>query len=73
MGSEEIVFLAYAGIDVAHHHEETGVLEVEIGIDVDDRAVADLHLAVVGLYGVLSDARHIFRCVVLGEVAEVTT
>ena len=37
--SEEVVHLTRARIDVAHHDEEAGLLQVHVGIDVDNGVV----------------------------------
>ena len=39
---EEVVLVALTCIQMAHHHEEAGVLDVNIGIGIDDRVVAHL-------------------------------
>ena len=43
MGSQEVVFDTNVGIDMAHHDEEPRVLEVEVGINVDDRTITYFH------------------------------
>jgi hypothetical protein len=44
MRSEEVVLVALSCIDVAHHYEETGVLDVNVGVNIDDRIVAYLYV-----------------------------
>ena len=53
VGGEEIVLVARAGVDVTHHHEEAGVLDVYVGIGIDDWVVAHLYVLVaIALHGV---------------------
>ena len=73
VGCEEVVAVALACIDMAHHHEEAGVLQVEVGINVHQRIVAHLSAVVAVLYTILSKSRTIVGCLVLGEVACVGT
>ena len=59
---------------MAHHHEEPGLFQMEIGIHVDDGVVADVHPAVrILLYGVLRDSRHEVGGLVFGEPADVSS
>ena len=73
VGGEEIFLAAAARIDVAHHHEEACVLEVEVGIDVHNRIAAHLHSLGTFLNGELAKRGTIVGSVVLGEVAHVAT
>ena len=58
MRSEEVVLVALSCIDVAHHYEETGVLDVNVGVNIDDRIVAYLYVVLaVALYRILSHIR----------------
>ena len=74
MRGEEIILVTLAGIDVAHHDEKAGMLEMCIGIYVDDRVVAYLHVVLaITLYGIHA---HVWRIVwgfVAGKVAYVGT
>lgn len=55
MRSEEVVLVALSCIDMAHHYEETGVLDVNVGVNIDDRIVAYLYVVLaVALYRILS-------------------
>ena len=73
MGCEEILSVAAARIDVTHHHEEAGMLQVEVGVDVDERIVARLHTVVACLHGILSERRTVVGGIILCEVASVGT
>ena len=55
MWGKEVVLVSLTCIQVAHHHEEAGVLDVYVGVGIDDRVVAHLQVLVaIALYGVLS-------------------
>ena len=73
MWCEEIVGLSVAGIDVAHHHEETGVLKMEVHVSVDYRVVANLSALLSRLYGILSHQWTVVRSVVFREEPHVGT
>lgn len=74
MWGEEIVLVALACIDVAHHDEEAGVLEVCVGIYVYDRVVTYLHIVfAITLYCVHSYVWRIVWGFVAGKVAYVCT
>ena len=61
MRGEEIILVTLAGIDVAHHDEKAGMLEMCIGIYVDDRVVAYLHVVLaITLHGIHA---HVWRIV----------
>ena len=52
---EEVVLVALSCIQMAHHHEEAGVLDVNIGVCIHDRVVTHFHVLVaITLHGVLS-------------------
>jgi hypothetical protein len=71
---EEVVLVALSCIQMAHHHEEAGVLDVNIGVGIDDRVVAHLHvLLAVALHGILTDVRRIIRSLVACKVSGVCT
>ena len=73
MGGEEIVATAAAGIHVGHHHEETGVLQVEVGIDVHDGVVANFLLCFAFLHAELSEGRAVVGGCIFREVAGIGT
>ena len=59
---------ATTGIDMAHHDEETGVLKVEVGIDIHDGISAKFDTTrFILLYGELSESRCIVGGVVFGK------
>ena len=69
---EEIVFVALSCIDVTHHHKESCMLDVNIGVSVDNRVVSYLHVVLtIALYYILSHVWGIVRCLVTGEIASV--
>ena len=54
--------------------KDAGVLDVNIGVGIDDRVVAHLHvLLAVALHGILTDVRRIIRSLVAGEVSGIST
>lgn len=60
MWGKEVVLVSLTCIQVAHHHEESGVLDVYVGVGIDDRVVTHLHVLVaIALHGVLSYIRRI--------------
>ena len=71
VGREEIVALAGSRIHMAHHDEETGVLEVEVGIDVDNGIVAHFDGDFVFLHDKLADGGTVVGCIVFREIAGV--
>ena len=73
MRCEEVGAVAAACVHMTHHHEEASMLQAEIGVDVHKRIVAHLRLARACLHGILSESRTIVGCVVLSEVACVST
>lgn len=73
VGRKEVVAVALTCIYMAHHHEETSVLQVEIGVYINQRIVAHLGTAVAGLNTILSKSRAIVGCIILGEVACIGT
>ena len=73
MWCEEIVGLSVAGIDVAHHHEETGVLKMEVHVGIDYRVVANLCALLSRLYGILSHQWTVVRSIVFCEEPHVGT
>ena len=73
MGNEEGIACSALVVDVGGHDVEAGVLEVEIGIDVDDGIIAHLHAGGLVLYAILSDDGAIGGAVIFGEIAEVGT
>ena len=53
---------------VGHHHEESGMLQMQVGIDVDEGEVAQLYAAVIVLlHGILVELWQEVGGVVLGE------
>ena len=73
VGRKEVVAVALTCIYVAHHHEEACVLQVEVGVYINQRIVAHLGTAVAGLNTILSKSRAIVGCIILGEVACIGT
>ncbi len=74
MRSEEVVLVALSCIDMAHHYEETGVLDVNVGVNIDDRIVAYLYVVLaVALYRILSHIRCIVGSFIACKVAHVST
>ena len=73
VGRKEVVAVALTCIYVAHHHEETSVLQVEVGVYINQRIVAHLGTAVASLNTILSKSRAIVGCIILGEVACIGT
>ena len=74
MWGKEVVLVTLTCIQVAHHHEEAGVLDVYVGVGIDDRVVAHLDVLVaIALYGVLSYIRRIVGCLVACEVSGICT
>lgn len=69
MRGEEVV--ASAAVDVAVHHVETCLLEVEIRINVDPWIVTNLHAVVSILHRIHSHHRGIGRSIVLCEIADI--
>ena len=67
----EILLAAVAGIDMAHHDKEAGMLQVEVGIHIHQRIVAHFCLALSFLHGKLSQTRGVIGGIVLGEIAGV--
>ena len=65
---------ACTGIDMTHHHEETCLLEVHVGIDIHQWIIAHLNIgAAIVLNGKLTDGGTIVQGLVLGEIAHVAT
>ena len=54
VGCQEVVLLARPSIHMTHHKEETCVLQMEVGIDVDNRIISDFCLAVTCLHRILT-------------------
>ena len=73
VGRKEVVAVALTCIYMAHHHEEACVLQVEVGVYINQRIVAHLGTAVAGLNTILSESRAIVGCIILGEVACIGT
>ena len=74
MRGEEIVLVALSRIDVAHHDEEAGMLEMCVGIYVYDRVVTYLYIVLaIPLYGIHSYVWRIVWGFVAGKVAYVST
>ena len=73
VGCEEVVAVALTCIYVAHHHEEACVLQVEVGVYINQRIVAHLGTAVASLNTILSKSRAIVGRIILGEVACIGT
>ena len=70
----EIVLVARTCIDMAHHDEEATLLELEVGIDIDDRIIT--HLGAQGgvlLHTIHAYLRTVFWCIVAGEIAHIGT
>ena len=74
MRSEEVVLVTLTGIDVAHHHEESRMLDEHIGGGIDDRVVAHLHIvSTIALYDILSHIWRIVGSLIASEIASVGT
>ena len=59
---------------MTHHDEETGALQVHVGIDVNKRIAAQFHTRLdILLYGKLADLRQIVGRVVFGEEGGIGT
>ena len=43
MGSKEILHAATTAVDVTHHDEESGMLQMHVGIYINERITANLH------------------------------
>ena len=73
VGRKEVVAVALTCIYVAHHYEEACVLQVEIGVYINQRIVAHLGTAGAGLNTLLSESWAIVGRIILGEVACIGT
>ena len=63
---------------MTHHHEEASVLQVEVGVGIDDGSISRFHPIVVArgshfLLGILSDGRAVVGRVIRGEEAGIGT
>ena len=66
------ILSALAGIHVAHHNEESRVLQVEVCVSVHYRISARLYAYVrIFLYGLLSESRAVFRRIIFREVSDI--
>ena len=54
VGGKEIILLPATCVNVTYHHEEAGMLQMEIGIDVDNGIIAGLHPIASLLYRIAS-------------------
>ena len=52
---------------MTHHDEETGVLEVEVGINVNNRTIANFRSMIAFLHGELSQSGTIVGSIISGE------
>ena len=52
---------------MTHHDEETGVLEVEVGINVNNRTIANFRSVIAFLHGELSQSGTIVGSIIFGE------
>ena len=73
MRRQEEVLVALSCVDVMHHDEEAGTLQLEIGIDVHDGVGTDGNGVLLILQIELLNRRRIGRGVVLGEDAYIGT
>ena len=74
MRHKKIVLVARTLVDMSHHHEETRVLDVHIGVYVHNGVVAHLHVLVsVPLYRILAQCRRIVWSLVARKVSHVGT
>ena len=51
---EKIIARTATSIYVAHHHKEACLLQMEVGIDVNDRIFAHLRFVIASLHSILS-------------------
>ena len=71
MGSYKTRPAVIAIVDVGIHDVEAGMLQVKVGVDIDDGVVADLDEMVYILVGVHAERGVVSGSIVLGEVAQV--
>lgn len=72
MWREEII--SVAAVDMAEHHKEACLFELEICISIDKRIIAELHpLVACFLDGELTESRTVVRRIVFGEKSQVGT
>ena len=64
---KEIVGFALSCIDMAHHHEESCALQVEVGVNIHDRVVAHFRSVLASLYCILSECGTVVGCIILCE------
>ena len=73
MRCKEIV-ASVTAVHVREHYEETGVLELEVGVGIENRIIPDLCTACFRLlYAESPDARDILRGIIVREIAAVHT
>ena len=59
---------------MTHGNEETGTLQLKVGIDVDKRITSQFNTTVwILLDGKLSDLRQVVRSIVFGEIGGTST